>query len=302
MTYPTEEDVRMSLPQDLTCFHGTGPQLHLFYPTPLSLSVSLPPLSVVPPFKSYRTFAEGPLFLLHVSQITSVLYLSITVPVRLPPLWPSASSLTILLASLSPSFSLSLFFSSCSAARPSPADIWANNQCHFIPVREQMDFQLRAWQQAMNKDFSVTLTPSLTPPSHQNPSVYQVLLQNLSQLWLFCHLHILSLENIWFPVSISLRRYPFMSGFMRSDDHLEQSLRILADHLQRRANLPRNWLDLATAWSFIFRNSKWNIENKFWCQQLRQRQLKRIIGWITKVKDLLATSSLSALTYIPCVF
>lgn len=42
---------------------------------------------------------------------------------------------------------------------PLQLDIWANNQSHFILVREQMQFPLRLWQQAKNKGFSGTPTP-----------------------------------------------------------------------------------------------------------------------------------------------
>lgn len=54
-------------------------------------------------------------------------------------------------------------------------DIWANNQSHFIPVREQMEFQLRVWQQKENKGFSET-HPAFALFCCKDPSLQQVFL------------------------------------------------------------------------------------------------------------------------------
>lgn len=111
------------------------------------LSYLFPSLSVLHPFKSYRRFAEASRFFLHSSRFAPIFFqylcLPVSVPVHLPPR---------LILSVHPLLFLSLSHHPCFFLFFLP-DIWANNQCHFIPVREQMEFQLRAWQRAANKGF-----------------------------------------------------------------------------------------------------------------------------------------------------
>lgn len=141
MRFPTEEDLKMSLPQTPPAYMAPVPSSPSYIlPPPPSLTPP-PLLSVVLPFKSYHRFAEGSRFScvslcspgsispsLSLSlPICFFLFFSFPIPFSLPPpffLFPSPSL---------------------------PPDIWANNQCHFIPLREQMEFQLRAWQRATNQ-------------------------------------------------------------------------------------------------------------------------------------------------------
>lgn len=158
---------------DTTCFHGTDAQLPFFHPTFSLLSLL--------PFKSYHRFAEASHFPAS-SPFASAYLFSISLP---------ASSFI----SLSLSLSFPLF--------PSPSflsDIWANNQCHFILVREQMEFQLRAWQQAVNKGFSVTLTPPAFPSlCSRDPSLQQVSItsSHTGALYTEAHPDPLTINRMW---------------------------------------------------------------------------------------------------------
>lgn len=146
---------------DTTCSHGTDAQLPFFYPTCSLLSLFFSNPSPIIDLRKPPTFSRISLCLSFFQHLC---------------LSPCPSASYFILLSASPS-SLSLFTSS--SFRP---DIWANNQCHFIPVREQMEFQLRAWQQAANKGFSVKPLPSLCS---RDPSLHQVPITSSSHK----HLH-----------------------------------------------------------------------------------------------------------------
>lgn len=112
---------------------------------PSSTFYTFSSLSVLLPFMPYHRFAKA----LHLSCISLC---------SLPPIFFFLMFLTV-------SFPLSLstllsYSSSTLFPSPSPPlDIWANNQCYFIPVREQMEFQLRAWQRQWTKAFCDAYSP-----------------------------------------------------------------------------------------------------------------------------------------------
>lgn len=104
---------------DATCLHGTDAPLPSLIPYfPLALSLLLP-------FKSYQQRCTFP----HLSLFASAYHF--------PHLCLQPRYLTLSL----PQFPSPSFLS----------DIWANNQCHFILVKEQMEFQLRALKQQLTK-------------------------------------------------------------------------------------------------------------------------------------------------------
>lgn len=130
-----------------------------------------PPLSVLLSLKSYHRFAEASRFsCIPLFSLLLIFLFNISV-------WLSLS-LSICL-SLHPLLSLSPLFP-CLPDPPDPPSYQTSDPTiNFIPVREQMEFQLRARQQAANKGFPVMPSPcsaaetpactrSLSPP-HTGP-------------------------------------------------------------------------------------------------------------------------------------
>lgn len=168
---------------DTTCFHGTDAQLPFFHPT-FSLLTLLSLLSPIVDLQKRRTFP-------HLSLVASAYLFSISLSVFLLQCPPASFYFSLSLLS-PPPLTLSLSFS----LFPSPSslsDIWANNQCHFILVREQMEFQLRAWQQVVNKGFSVMLLSSLL--CSRDPGLHQVW---ISSSHTEAHPDSLTIRRMWY--------------------------------------------------------------------------------------------------------
>lgn len=176
-------------PAATTCFHSTDAQTRFFYPQTfpfLSLfffSLLRASTDLAKALHFFCIFLCS-LFFPHLHQM------SLFLPICLF-LWQINSPHTL------PPRSTSTLF-------PIPTlllDIWANNQCHFIPVRGQMEFQLRARQQA-------TTPPALPLFCCRDPRFHQVTTTSSHMhVWSVCYFDAVELN-----VLVTWRRIDWMDG------------------------------------------------------------------------------------------